>query len=423
MKNINIKYRILLLFILVITILFSTTVLSVGVKRFSYNIPEFEFKPGLEKSINYEAIYSTRNTVISVKGAFSNYTTLSKDYIPLENKDKKFTLTIKIPLNVNAEDFKPGTNTLMLTVEDDLKKAMEEETGMFILTTAARTPIRINVPYPGYYAEFDEFELPSLNNGLDTSLKFSIWNRGKNDLVNTNYDFIVKDSAGDALITKTEGNINIPTQEKRYFYISPIETGSLNPGDYQTTLTYDYSDKSVSKDYKLKVGELNVDIINHTTQLYNDSIQKFNIFVESDWNNIIRSVYADIIINGTEAKTTPANLENFEERTITAYIDTTSIPIGNHTVEMDLYFATDSKKQFSNIEIIERPVIEEPKQINWTIIGLIIIIVLLLAVMVIFIIIFSKKLLKNDNNLTKKVTKKSKGVKDDKEKPSKPKKS
>ena len=417
------RYILSLFFILLILSLFNpVNVSAVGIRRFKYDIPEYEFKPGLEFEVKYEVISPTQNTIMKIRdGSFSKFAELSKINLRKSN-DAKFTLYFKIPNNARAEDFPPGTNTLYIRISENTSN-INAKTGRFIVTTSANSPIRINVPYPGYYAEFNEFELPSLNMGLDTSLKFSIWNRGKNDLVNTHYDFVVQDSSGNPLITKTEGNINIPTQEKRYFYISPIETGSLNPGDYQTTLTYYYSDKFVSKDYKLKVGELNVDIINHTTQLYNDSIQKFHILVESDWNDIIRGVYADININGTLAKTTPANLENFEERTITAYIDTTSIPIGNHTVEMDLYFATDSKKQFSNIEIIERPVIEEPKQINWLIIGLIIIIVLLLAVAVLFVIIFSKKLLKNDNNLTKKVTKKSKSLKDDKDKQVKTKKS
>ncbi len=406
----NNKRGIILALILCIFILSLSNVSSVGVRRFSYDVPEFEFQPGLETSINYEVIYASRATVIKATGPFSEYVTITPDKIPFSQKDKKFTVTISIPLDVNSLDFRPGTNSIMLSIDDDFENTINPETGAFVFSTSARTPIRIHVPYPGNYAEFNEFDLPAVNNGLDTSLKFSIWNRGKNDLFNTNYEFVVKDAIGNSLITKTERNIDIPTQDEKFFYISPIESGSLNPGEYMTTLTYYYADKSVSKDYELKVGELNVNLVNHTAQLYNDSIQKFNIFVESDWNDIIASVYASVIINGTETKTTPADLQNFETKMLTAHIDTTLIPLGNHTLEMVLHFGSKSKKEISKIEIIERPVIKESIQINWLVVGLIVVIVLLFGTTIVFIVVFTKKL-SNSNNKSK-----SKKIGDDKKK-------
>ena len=146
----------------------------------------------------------------------------------------------------------------------------------------------------------------------------------------------------------------------------------------------------IKKDSLLKIGYLNVEIINHTQKLYNDSIQKFDINIRSDWNDEIKNVYAFIDINGSTAKTTPANLQNFEEKILTAYIDTTSIPVGNHTVNISLFYEDKTTSESSLIEIIERPLIKEKLDINWTIVLLVVIIILLVITTIFFMFTFMK---------------------------------
>lgn len=399
------KYkRCFLLSIFFILFLISlSSVYSVGVRRFSYDIPEYEFKPGLEFTVEYEAIGASRDTKLELTGQFAKHATLSRSFIALSDSNKRFTLSVKIPDDANSLDYSPGTNGLRLAVRDDFSKSYDEHVGMFRVSTSATTPIRIHVPYPGDYAELSEYELPYVNNGINTSLKFTIWNRGYNDHIGAHYEFFVKNNKGETLLSKTKININIPSQERKTFYIIPIESSTLTPGNYNTTLNYYYADKVLIKDYTLKIGQLNVDIINHTSRLFNDSIQRFDITIRSDWNEIIPNVYANIMINSTEAKTTPADIGKFQEKTLTAHIDTAGISIGNHTVNLTLFYASKSKHEFSVVEIIEKPIIKEQAEINWLMIALIVIIILLLVIAIVFIIIFMRKSKNKSLNKQKKI--------------------
>jgi hypothetical protein len=391
----------LLSIILILFLILISSVHSVGIRRFSYDIPEYEFKPGLEFTVEYEAIGLVRDAKIELSGQFAEYSTLSKTTIALSDLSKKFILNVEIPATANSEDFDPGTNGLRLEISDDLSGVNDNE--MFILSTSATTPIRIHVPYPGDYAEFSDYNLPSVNSGLDTVVEFTIWNRGNNNHINAHYEFLVKNKE-EIVLTKTKTKINIPSQEKKTFHI-PIESNTFIPGNYNTTLTYYYASKTAVKEQKFKIGQLNLDIINYTRALFNDSIQKFDIAIRSDWNEIIKNVYADINLNGTTTKTTPTDLSNFQQKVITAYIDPSGVPSGNYSVDVTLFYMSETKTESFIVEVIERPITKNQIEINWLLMGLIILLVLLFIITIVFIIILKKP--KNDKVNQKSINKKN----------------
>jgi len=361
----------------------------------------FEFEPGLEFSIRFAPIYPTRDSIIKISGEFAEYATLSRTHIPLEDPDKEVIMHVKIPDNAKAEDFTPGTNKIWVEARDDLSN-VQGDGGMFVLSTSGGSGVNIFVPYPGFYIDIIDFSVSSVNSGENSELLFTAWNRGNNDLTSMHYDFAIKDKDNNILLEKSGSGINIMSQEKQKVTI-PLLTYSFNPGHYNATLNYFYLDKIVSKTVEFKIGKLNVDIVNTTQVLFNDSIQQFDIKVRSDWNDIIKGVYGVVNFNGIESKTSPIDLSNFETKTLTTYIDTSNNPIGNYNLNVTLFYSDEEKTGLVNLELIERPPEEVEKEpVSMILIILIVIVGLLLIAMVLFILFYIKREHNNGKSKDKK---------------------
>jgi hypothetical protein len=361
----------------------------VGIGCHYSGAPRYEFKPGLEFEVGFKLLSPSENTLINITGSLSEYATPTKEIIPFRD-GPEFTVKFKLPNNVKSTDFRPGKNTIWVRVAEYIRSDSNNR-GMFSVKTGAGYPIIIDIPYPGYYVEFSEFDLPNVNSGADTYLEFELWNRGINDLQNTFYTFELKDNNNNILINKLEMGVNIKTQTKEQFYIAPIESSDLTPGNYNATLVYSYAGNILEKSVVFKVGQLNMDIINHTLRLYNDSIQRFDINVVSDWNQKITGVYAEVQLGKINAKTTPSDLGNFQEKTLSAFLDSSGLEIKNHTINITLFYATKQRELQSTLEIVERPVIEEPVVIDWMMIILIVLISAMIITTIIFITMFMKK--------------------------------
>ncbi len=376
--------------ILIITIfVLSFSVNAVGISIQSQGLAH-EFEPGLEFTVRAAALYPTMDSFVNLSaGEFSDYVTLSRTQIPLDDPDKSFTIHFKLPSNIDVNDFTPGTNKIWIKVSNDFSNI--EEVGGFRFSASGAAYLSIFVPYPGFYLETESLSVLPVNAGENSALVFTMWNRGNNDLINTYYEFNIKDQSGNILLEKSGQNIAISSQEKKNFDI-PISTYLFNPGYYNATLNYFYLDEIVTKNTVFKVGNLNVDIVNVTNVLFNDSIQQFDIEVQSDWNEVITNVYAAVSLNGTESKTSPVDLSNFETKVLTTYIDPSGFPSDNYSLDITLFYSDEEKHESVNIELLER-LIEEPDKepVNVVLVVLIVVIVLLLVIMGLFILFYMKR--------------------------------
>jgi len=376
------KSNFVILFSFIILFIFSQSVFSVGLTRVQYDLPKFEFQPGLHFSIAYAAKSATRDTLLSISGEMAEFCELSREKILLSDPDKKFSISCTLPST--SENLRPGQNGLSLLVKDDLSN-LPETSGM-ITTTEASSSIIIYVPYPGKYAEISEFKVPHVNTGLNTSLSFTIWNRGKEDLYRTSYKFTIKNSENPIVISKN-GLIDVNSQEKEMIQ-EKLETDKLSPGHYNATLEYSYADQTKSVSVLFIVGYLNIEVVDWSKQLFNDSLQKVDVKIQSDWNNPIKNVYAELDLDGRTGKTSPADLSNFEEKILTTYIDTTGLSLGNYSADLTLFYAENSKQESLAVELIDRPeeVIEkEPFKIDIVTL-LIIMVAILLIISITFIV-------------------------------------
>ncbi|MBU2562495.1 MAG: hypothetical protein KKF68_02435, partial [Nanoarchaeota archaeon] len=92
-----------------------------------------------------------------------------------------------------------------------------------------------------------------------------------------------------------------------------------------------------------RIGYLFIDITNSTKKIIIDEIQKFDIDIESSWNNNIDGAYADVVIfNNSEKlinfKTSSTSLNPWERKTITGFFDTSNFSEGFYEANITLYY-------------------------------------------------------------------------------------
>ncbi len=383
-------------FFIILYLFLVSSVLSVGIRRFMYDVPRYEFKPGLEATISYELLNPTRNTIVSLSGEFKDYINISKTYFELNDPDKKFNVHIHLP--DSPDNFTPGKNIQWLLIKDDLSNLAQS--GM-IVSAAARSPIVIYVPYPGYFCKISSYSLQNVNKNQNTTLNFELWNRGKKNITDGYFTFrIFKDNKD--FFYKQEKNIFIESQTKKQFSVE-VHSFDFTPGDYNASLEFFYNNKSVRHNSVFKIGELNINIVNYTKVLNNDSIQKFFLELQSDWNAPIKNVYANININNISASTSPTTLSNFEKKKVYTHIEP-FLPPGNYSASVVLFFADKTIKKDLPITIIHKSKKKSIFTTQTIIIALLVVVFLLFIISIFMFIVFIKKANKiSDSNSSSKI--------------------
>jgi len=378
-------------------VLLSSIVSAVGFSSNYFKAPSYEFEPNKEFNFNFKAVYQTRNSIISAHGELAKYVELSRDYISLDDSDKSYSVRVVLPSS--SEGLTPGTNQIKICIDDDLTEIKKQ--GLFTLTTSACFPIKIYIPFPGEYLEIDNYVIPNVNTGENSVLSFDLWNRGKNNLHTVSYNFkIFNPLNNEILVTKSQSNIPVATQTRKKINLD-LNTNTITSGYYNTSLIVNYDgDKSTEYFGTFNIGKLNVNVINYSNKFFNDSIQKFNIQIQSDWNDKIPNVYAEVNILNETSKTSPSTLSNFQVKEIATHFDFTKIPVGNQSGIITLFYDDDSKEVPIIVEIVKRPVIKKKFSIDsetLIIILAVFVIFLLIATIVVMFVIMMKRT-KNTGN-------------------------
>lgn len=347
-----------------------------GVAPSSYNI---DFKPNLRQEFIFTFIFEKGvDSEIYVTGDFKEHVKILKEEKELRNGRKR----VYVELNLPTEADKPGLNIIRVG-------AIEKPTDHSGISISADVSglIRVRVPYPGKYAELN-LKTSNANAGEKVPYELTVYSRGKESI------FITPKLE----IKNIDGLFEIISLEKRTVnsnnntvYKGFIETKDYKPGDYNLTAIVDYEGKQEAKTTALfRLGELNVRLVNYTREINAGKINRFNIEIESLWNNEIKEVYGTMTVIGYPdiyLQTPTISLTPWRKTQIVGFIDATEIKANVVHAEITLFFDGESKTEIIEINIIH--------PINWTLIllitGGIIIALLILTIFTIIITLLIKR--------------------------------
>lgn len=359
-----------------------------------------DFESGLKREFSYDIMVTNPDV--------TNYEAFATDelakYIHVEPRYLKFdktsgeVMSFKAYLNLpeDEKEIGPGKHCAGVGANE---MADESVSGNSISTrTSAKGWVCVRVLYNGKYVEA-KLHISNANEGETLHPEVSVSSWGKEDIKGVYATIMIYDANGSEIKSITTTSEPLPSQGNAVLR-GILPTKDMKPGDYKAkAMVYYDGETAKAGERGFKIGTLNVIIIDHTKEIIKNKISRFEIKVESKWNNRIDEVYARIIIGNQDIRTLPAELEQWSSQILSGYVDSTEFEIGEIPVRIIVYYGDQKSVYDGVVNIIEDPnagKLEWFKNLNVTI-ALVIVLVILIEL----IWIIGKKVNKDDKERKK----------------------
>jgi len=339
------------------------------------------FVPNQELSLAYVAENKNDEAMgisISVIGDLAEHISVSPSEFRLgPHETKEFDVVIRFPEKIE----KPGVHEQLIRVKEN----RDAQQGTIVVFGQVNQPLRIHVPYSGKYLDA-YLSTEGAKQGEDVTFKVSMSNLGDqpiNRISGTVYAYNgANDSIGKTEISEVynlEPNGNKDTE-------AILNAKELSPGRYWAYAELNYDGLSAhTPAIEFRIGELKVDLGEYSKSGFTGKINPFFVEVESNWNEQIRDVIAEVTLkNGTskmaQFRTLSESLGRWERKNLTGYIDLSSVPTGNYTLELILRYADRTESSAGIYEVIPEPKLKKSGLEGWQVIALIVIAVLIINI-------------------------------------------
>ncbi|HII16767.1 TPA: hypothetical protein HA361_02535 [Candidatus Woesearchaeota archaeon] len=306
---------------------------------------DIQFEPGYSKEFIFRT-WGAEHIAIYKKGDLAEYVTLNQTSV--EGKGD-ILVSIALPEKLDA----PGKHTILIGAVET-----GADQGIISAAAAIQTPIYVMVPYEGYYIEAS---LSTADASDNESIPFEIHvrNIGTEDIKRLAASLAISalQESSESVRRETQA-AELPAGESIDFHVE-LPAGALGPGSYRAVADIGYDAYSLTRKQEFRVGELSVELLDYPKMLYNGTINKVELVVASRWNGPIEHAYAEIDIGGSapliqNARTPPFSLKPWETKSIEAFIDTSSVPVGTYAMAITLYYAGKETLVRDTISIIEK---------------------------------------------------------------------
>ncbi len=302
----------ILILLLVLTL--TKTVFSLGIAP-SYK--EIQYEEGRVYNGQIK-IFTDKKTVLSVKGEYSKYLELEKNFV-----DKTSIINYKLKM---YPDIKPGDNIFIITATE-----INENNSMISSSLSVNAKIVLKKPIVGKYIEYELYPLNDKNEFL-----IQIKNLGLENISETFVELQFFEN--NLLIKKYYSDItSLNVGEKKFLKI-PLD---LQPGEYDVKIIIHYDDKTLYEEKKLFLkGKIEyLSLTNKNFKL--KEINKFLLTIKNEFNkNVNFKVKAEIIQNNiVKAKYEMNDVINKSEvKTIPLYFDTKNLDEGEGIIKITLQY-------------------------------------------------------------------------------------
>jgi len=342
------KLNKLVFFVLVLIFIFAfiKTASAVGIRASSNQVIDFE--PGIEKTFYFEITGSRFDINVSVYGYLSEYATISKKIIKSKDIDKTFTVTVKLPKK--EEGLKPGHHKIWVSAKEILGTA--ESGGNVGTSSNVIVYILVNILNKGKYVDV-KLSAPNVNLNEPVNFAVNVKNFGKEDInsIKAAINVYSPDNEKLATVYTDEKPLKSNTEETLH---AQLNTNGYPSGTYMAIAKLNYDGETKQANNTFKIGKLNVKIIKYTKEFEKNTINRFDVEIESDWGNSIKNVYGEVKINNEIIKTPSIDLLPWEKKTITAYWDTSNVEIGKYDAEITIYYEDKTTVKIGSVNVVEK---------------------------------------------------------------------
>ena len=312
---------------------------------------DVDFEPDKTKDYTISIINNERKDmklVAFVEGDLSDLVKIDKKMIVISKDEytKAFTFSLKTPKKLE----KAGINEIPISILELPEGSQgEEDIAKVGSTVEVVHQIRINVPYPGVYAEVTDVYVMTSPDNKHVQFTMPVFNKGSAKLDNIKGIIEIYDLEG-----KLIGSVETNTMA-----LNPKEEGKITAQflthdrrrRYHAKINVMYAGKTISLEKDFFIGTEMIEISGVSVDKFTlGGIAKFNIFLNSKWNQLIKDIYAEVEIKDsqnrqlTKFKTSSIDMDPSSAGLLNAYWDTANVNPGTYTMHVILYYtriATD----------------------------------------------------------------------------------
>jgi uncharacterized repeat protein (TIGR01451 family) len=295
---------------------------------------ETDLRPDTRQDFKFNILFDYGHDAdIFVDGDLANYSTLDKNHT---TGTEAIVVSIEYPASANVT---PGPHRLDITASQPQD---EDSPGGFGISGSIAGYVRVRIPYPGYYGEATiTSDVETANVGEPIQFAISFKNFGTEDAsVLTNLE--ISNEQG-VVETINLGNKFVPSTRTVRFK-PKLSTKKYKQGVYNATAVFYFATETLRVSKQFKLGDLALIIGDYTKAFNKNKLNKFNVEVESFWNDPIDNVFANITLpNYNISFLTPSvRVEPWQKSTLTGFFDTSTITNESFNGIITVYFKTNS---------------------------------------------------------------------------------
>jgi len=293
------------------------------------------------------------DVVLYAQGELAEYLEVSDAIIHLTpgQDTVPFKLKVKSPLLST-----PGKHEIELVAMEVPRKEANQGT-MIVTRQAVISKVNIVVPYPGKYAE-GTLHIPDPVSGEPINFVIKLRNLGRNPIDEASARIELYSPTNDLIATLESDRKPVKPKEMRELVAR--YHNALNTGKYYVKAFVNYDGEEFMLEEVFEIGNLLINIDNIYVKNFRiGEIAKFDIIVESKWNEPIPDVFADMEIRDkfgqVEAmyKTTETDVPAYSKEFLEAYWDTRDASVGKYNAKITLHFLGNNLEKSITLNVRE----------------------------------------------------------------------
>lgn len=315
------------------------------------------------------------------------------DYIFFENKNiymaadesaRDFKVKINLPSNLA-----PGERVGKIVIEQLISSADVGGTNVYAKFKVISN-INVNVPYPEKFVDV-KLDINGTESGKPLGIKATIKNLGTKNIDNLQTTFGIYE--GESLLNLSDlPSTPLEIGDSVDLFMN-LDTKNFSTGEYTAVAEVSYDNYVLEIGKEFNVGEEYIKILDYTKYFLAESVNKFDIDVQNEWNKKIRNAYARILVeNGgvADLRSVSYDLEPREKSIIVSYWDTKGVSLGDYNSNITLLYSNKSTEEIGKLHVVSpedyKPAAKKPSLILYIIIA-----VAFLILINVIILLLSKK--------------------------------
>lgn len=314
-----------------------------------------KYAPGVAQQVEFTVINSEKEdfqAVVLVQGELNETIALSDVSFEMSTAESEYPVSYTFTA---PPSLKPGTRTAEIVVIKLPKKSGKGTTFVGAAVGVA-TQLHVLVPYPGKYADIDMHVAGPDSDGKVTFL-IPVVSRGDLDLVDVRASVDIYTSLNEKVDSIGTDRIALASGQRNEL-VAVWNSASFSPGAYRAVVTVLYDEQTSQIEKVFEIGSRTLELQQAEVNEFSlGDIAKFELLVESKWNQPISDAFAQMQIFNrnrevmADFKSANYDISPLSKTLMVAFWDTKGVSEGAYDASVFLKYGAHSVQKDLKLEV------------------------------------------------------------------------